>query len=112
MKDPEITVDKHTFSETENKSENAWLQEVLYYAKLHDWLAYHTHDSRRSAAGFPDLVLVRGDTVLFLELKTNSPRSKLTEGQKTWLDALRQVKNIGVHVVRPRGWAQLWETLQ
>ena len=32
---------------------------VLQIANMYGWLAYHTHDSRRSAPGFPDLVLVR-----------------------------------------------------
>lgn len=37
-------------------------------------------------AGFPDLVLVKGDRVLFREVK--SGRGKLTEAQQRWLDAL------------------------
>ena len=32
---------------------------VLSLAAMTGWLAYHTYDSRRSQAGFPDLVLVR-----------------------------------------------------
>lgn len=50
------------------------------------WLCYHTHDSRRSEPGFPDLVLVQGDRCLFRELKTSSGR--VTAAQRKWLHAL------------------------
>jgi hypothetical protein len=48
-------------------------------------LAYHTHDSRRSARGFCDWVIC-GSRVLFRELKTQ--RGRVTAEQKEWLDAL------------------------
>ena len=32
---------------------------VQHLTRLPYWLAYHTHDSRKSAPGFPDLVLLR-----------------------------------------------------
>ena len=50
-------------------------------AKQNGWEVYHTHDSRRSEPGFPDLVLVR-DRVLFRELKTNTGR--ISPAQKHW----------------------------
>ena len=38
----------------------AQLQEmVVARSKALGWLVYHTYDSRRSASGFPDLVLAR-----------------------------------------------------
>lgn len=50
---------------------------VLRLAGLRGWeLAYHTHDSRRSASGFPDLVLAsesRG-RVLYMELKAEGEK--------------------------------------
>jgi len=51
------------------------------------WLVYHTHDSRRSQPGFPDLVLVR-DRVLYRELKAATGR--VSAEQQVWLDRLER----------------------
>lgn len=62
---------------------------VVEVAQLHGFeLAYHTHDSRRSAPGFPDLVLVssRHGRVLFRELKTDTGR--VSKDQVKWLTGL------------------------
>ena len=39
---------------------------ILDVARLLGWRVYHTFDSRKSEAGFPDLVLVR-DRVIYAE---------------------------------------------
>jgi hypothetical protein len=69
-------------------TEAALQARVLGHARATGWLAYHTHDSRRSQPGFPDLVLVseRRGRVLFRELKTE--RGRLSEPQQQWLRAL------------------------
>lgn len=56
------------------------------------WLAYHTHRSDRSPAGFPDLTLVhpRAGRLIFAELKRQK-RSNPTPAQVAWLDALNVV---------------------
>ena len=48
-----------------------------------DICAYHTHDSRRSAKGFPDLVLAKNGVVLIVELKTDT--GVATPDQVAWL---------------------------
>ena len=53
------------------------------------WLYHHNYDSRRSDPGFPDTVMVRGDRIIFAELK--APKGKLSDPQTTWLEALGDV---------------------
>jgi len=77
------------------------LNEVLALAKSYGWLAYHTHDSRRSPEGFPDLVLTNGTSVLFVELKTAT--GKLTAAQARWLTLLEHAGQ-ECAVWRPSDW--------
>ena len=58
---------------------------VIELAGYRKWRTYHTYDSRRSAAGFPDLVCVR-DEILYIELK--SEIGKLSPYQQVWRDAI------------------------
>lgn len=70
-------------------SETAFQTQVLDLANTFGWdLAYHTHDSRRSPSGFPDLVLVRlrDRRVLWAELKTE--KGVATPQQVCWGEAL------------------------
>jgi hypothetical protein len=67
-------------------SEREWQNKVREVCELYGWLTYHTHDSRRSDAGFPDLVMVKGDRVVYAELKKET--GKATAKQKEWLEAL------------------------
>lgn len=62
---------------------------IVELARLLGWLVYHTHDSRHSAAGFPDLVLVRGVRIVFAELK--SANGELAPAQIAWLEAFERV---------------------
>lgn len=62
-------------------SEAAFQQLVTDLATVCGFRHYHTHDSRRSPAGFPDLVLVR-ERLLFVELKTE--RGRLRPEQRAW----------------------------
>ena len=70
-------------------------------AKLRGWRTYHTHDSRRSQAGFPDLVLVRGNHILWRELKTMTGR--LRPEQHAWIDDLEHA-GADVGIWRPIDW--------
>lgn len=62
------------------------------------WMAYHTHDSRRSEPGFPDLVLVRGGECLAVEVKAAGGRA--TAAQLEWLAALDAVPGIVAELVQ------------
>ena len=67
----------------------SWLEDFL---RVHNWLFYHTRRSDRSVKGFPDYVCVRGEEVVFLEIKGDD--GKLTKEQAEWVQALKQVKHV------------------
>ena len=74
---------------------------VIHAAVALGWRYYHTHRSDRSPAGFPDLVLVRGGTVIFAELKRKTGR--VSAAQQEWLDDLSRTPNL-TFVWRPGDW--------
>lgn len=80
-----------------NLTEQAFLQQTIDLARLFGWKVCHfrpaqTEKGWRTSitgdAGFPDLVLVRGNRLILAELKAG--KGKLTEAQKEWLEALKQ----------------------
>ena len=82
-------------------SEAELQQGIIDLAARLGWRHYHTHDSRRSDAGFPDLVLAheaRGRLV-FIECKSDT--GKATPEQLAWLDALARCDQ-EVYIMRPR----------
>lgn len=84
-------------------SEKEFQQAVLELAAMYGWRAYHTYDSRKSASGFPDLVLVHPlqRRVIFAELKTNA--GSVSVAQKDWmLDLLRA--GADARLWRPSDW--------
>ena len=91
-------------------TEAAFQRQVLDLAKLCGWRTYHTHDSRRSQPGFPDIVLVNPKRrhTLFVELKTDVGR--VTAAQQAWIDDLRRA-GANVHLWRPADWTAIVEIL-
>lgn len=61
---------------------------------------YHTHDSRRSDAGWPDLAVV-GRRLILRELKTESGR--LRPEQAAWIEDLQNA-GVDTGVWRPSDW--------
>ena len=95
---------------------------VLELAHLRGWLIAHFRPARivkdgkvsyRTAvsgdgAGFPDLVLCRGDRIIFAELKPF--KGRLSEEQDKWLRALTETK-VELHIWRPADRSEIEELL-
>lgn len=64
---------------------------------------YHTHDSRRSEPGYPDLTIVGPGGVMFRELKTQTGRVR--PDQTRWLAAL-VAAGANARIWRPSDWMQ------
>lgn len=69
-------------------TEKQFQAQVIQLAKLFGWLIYHTYDSRRSVAGFPDLILLRRGQMIVAELKVGKNRP--TPDQTRWLAEFRR----------------------
>ena len=91
-------------------SEAEWQAQIVNYARLNSWLVHHNSDSRRSDPGLPDLILVRGDHVIFLEVK--SMKGKMREQQEAWMGRLKAASQVRAAVVRPSDWDTLEEQLR
>ena len=89
-------------------TEKEFQSRVIYEAELTGWRVYHTYSSRRSEPGFPDMTMVRGDRLIFAELK--SARGNLSRKQREWLDALRATA-AEVYLWYPRDTDQILEVL-
>ena len=86
------------------KSEEILQDSIVALAKLLGYLHYHTHDSRRSPGGFPDLVLVHVKTGTVLWIECKSEDGELSDDQKKWGTAL-VAGHARYYILRPRDWA-------
>lgn len=87
------------------------LRAAIVQAALYSgWKCYFTWHSIHSPAGYPDLCLVKGDRLIFAELKNE--KNKLTDDQESWLEALRGVPGVAVYIWRPQDLDDALEVLQ
>tara|TARA_R100000656_G_scaffold3761_1_gene5301 strand:- start:134 stop:469 length:336 start_codon:yes stop_codon:yes gene_type:complete len=92
-----------TISKDEALTEAQFQESVIEMATdIYGWEVFHDGDSRRSNAGFPDLVLVKDGKLIFAELKREK-ESYPSEKQKLWLAKLGQVMQSSDNVL-----AVLW----
>ncbi len=86
-------------------TEKQWQAIVVRLATMLGWRCYHTHNSRRSDPGWPDLALClpgvgkRPGRLILAELKTD--RGKLRPAQRGWLEILGTVPGVETHIWRP-----------
>ena len=72
------------------------------------WITYHTHDSRRSDPGFPDLVLVR-EKVKWREVETD--KGRMSPAQMEWQRILKDAgQDVGIW--RPAMWDEIEKELR
>lgn len=88
--------------------EKEFMQQIIDLAHLQGWLVYHTWDSRRSAEGFPDLVMVRGQNLIYAEVKRE--KNTLTDCQCQWIESLL-IANQAAYVWRPSDWPHIVRVL-
>lgn len=94
--------------ESQGWSEDEFQEELLKKAKLLGWSHYHTRDSRKSVAGFPDLTLWR-DRVIFAELKDEDGRP--SAAQLTVMEGLKAA-GAEVYLWKPHQWSEIMEILK
>ncbi len=80
-------------------SEKDFEGQIRDLAKMFQWKYYHTWRSIHSPAGFPDCVMVRGNRLIFAELK--SEKGKLSPEQERWLEDLGATGRCEVYLWRP-----------
>lgn len=87
-----------------DKSEATFQKHVIELAEMYGWKWHHETDSRRSKAGFPDLVLwhVLEDRMIFAELKRD--KGYLSKKQKDVMSDLECISLVESYVWRPRDW--------
>lgn len=98
-------------------SEKELQRHIIAAAEMLGWRVYHTFDSRRSQAGFPDLLMVRyaactleqceadehPTEAVAIELKRE--RGKVSPEQEVWLDLLGRLPGVKfAGVIRPSQW--------
>ena len=90
-------------------SEKDFMATVKDLATLNRWCYYHTHNSRRSDSGFPDVVLVRPPRVIFAELK--SMHGRMSKQQTAWEEELTRCPGVEYFIWRPDDWEEIVKVL-
>ncbi len=79
--------------------EKEWQKRVEGALRQYGWLVYHTLRSKGSTPGYPDICAVKGERLLYAELKTE--KGKLSAAQNEWMDALARVPCAETYIWRP-----------
>ena len=90
-------------------TEKQFMAQVVELATVLGWSVYHTFDSRRSAAGWPDLALWRQGTFALVELKRAG--GKVSVAQQLTIAGLREA-GVCAGVWRPGDWGAITQWMQ
>lgn len=101
------------------QTEAGFTAAVIQFAQLCGWRAAHFRPARTAkgwrtavagdGAGFPDLVLIRGNVLVVAELKCGTNRP--TPEQSAWLAAFRSA-GIRAYVWYPTDWPTIEDVLR
>jgi hypothetical protein len=92
------------------ESEKAFQAAIVAEARKLGWLTWSCTISRKSQAGWPDITLIRGNRIIFAELKYATDP---TAAQLTYGEALAAVGgNVEYKLWRPEHWAEIMESLR
>jgi len=102
------------------RDEAEFTKQVLKMAGLFGWRSAHFRPGMMASGrwitavsgdgkGFPDLVLVRGKRLLFVELKTDI--GEMSHEQVCWMADLSKT-GVEVHMWCPRMWARIQQELE
>lgn len=92
------------------RNEKAFTDMVRQAARAFGWMSYHTHNSKHSEAGYPDIRFVhpvRGQK-FYAELKVG--RNEPTDAQRQWIAALTNAGEV-VFVWKPEHWDEIVDVL-
>lgn len=96
----------------EGLSEAEFQRQVTQLADALGWsLQYHTHDSRRSQPGFPDLVLVHPGQRRLIYAELKAARGAVSDAQWAWHMALRGAGQ-EAYIWRPADWPDIERALR
>lgn len=90
-------------------SEAAFQALVIDLMHQHGWWVHHETDSRKTSAGFPDLVATRPPRLLIAELKVKDGAQ--SEPQRWWGIDLRRCPGVEYRLWRPEDWLDILLTL-
>lgn len=90
-------------------TESKFQTRVMAVARVAGWVwRYHTHDSRRSESGMPDLLLLRDGDMIFAELKTET--GPVAQVQYDVLELIRS-NGVDAYLWRPSDWPAIVDRL-
>lgn len=95
----------------ETVDEKDFQRELMKMAKNNGWKCFHPKYSYKSEKGFFDVTMIRGNRVIFTELKTETGTQSAE--QKTWMEFAQAVGgNVEYYLWRPSDWAEIQEVLK
>lgn len=91
--------------------EAAFQREVMEALKRRGWAAYHVPDSRRMAAGLPDVLAIHPGIPRLIALELKGKRTPITDTQRLVIEIMGRVPGVYARIVRPADWPAVLEEI-